>query len=241
LSNKVGERSVAVHVEIWSDIACPWCYIGKRRFEAALAGYEHRDEVTVTWRSFELDPGAPAQRPHDGATHLAEKYGMTREKALEMQAQMTETAARDGLDFRFDLARGGNTFDAHRVIHLAAAHGKQDAMKERIMRAYLTEGALISDHDTLTRLAVEVGLPAGEVADMLASDGFADAVRDDERTAQQLGIHAVPFFVVDRAIGASGAHPAPALLELLRQARAANPPIAVSAAGESCAVDGSGC
>jgi predicted DsbA family dithiol-disulfide isomerase len=230
-----------MHVEIWSDIACPWCYVGKRRFEAALESFEHRDEVQVTWRSFELDPYAPHEIEVDATTHLAEKYGTTREEAQAMHARMTETAAGEGLEFRFDRARRGNTFDAHRLVHLAADRGRQDAMKERIMRAYLTEGALISDHDTLTRLAVEVGLPAGEVADMLASDGFADAVRDDERTAQQLGIHAVPFFVVDRAIGASGAHPAPALLELLRQARAANPPIAVSAAGESCAVDGSGC
>ena len=229
-----------MHVEIWSDIACPWCYIGKRRFEAALAGYEHRDEVAVTWRSFELDPGAPAERPHDGATHLAEKYGMTRERALEMQAQMTENAARDGLDFRFDLARGGNTFDAHRVIHLAAAHGKQDAMQERIMHAYLTEGELISDHATLERLALELGLPADDVQAVLGGDRFAAEVRDDQRTAAQLGIRAVPCFVVDRAIGASGAHPPAQLAELLRQARAAGPPIAVATGGETCAVDGSG-
>jgi predicted DsbA family dithiol-disulfide isomerase len=230
-----------VHVEIWSDIACPWCYVGKRRFEAALASYEHRDEVQVTWRSFELDPHAPAEREHDGATHLAEKYGTTRDEALAMHAQMAETAARDGLDFRFDRARGGNTFDAHRVLHLARAHGLQDAMKERIMRAYLTEGELVSDHDVLTRLAVEVGLPQDEVVDALASDRFAAEVRDDERTAQSLGISAVPFFVVDRAMGASGAHPPEQLAELLRQARAANPPIAVIAGGDTCAVDGSGC
>ena len=230
-----------MHVEIWSDIACPWCYVGKRRFEAALASYEHRDEVQVTWRSFELDPYAPHENEHDAATHLAEKYGTTREEALAMHARMTEAAAGDGLEFRFDIARRGNTFDAHRLVHLAAAHGLQDAMKERIMRAYLTEGELISDHDTLARLAADVGLPAGEVADALAGGRFADEVRADERTAQQLGIHAVPFFVVDRAIGASGAHPPEALLELLRQARAANPPIAVAASGETCAVDGSGC
>jgi predicted DsbA family dithiol-disulfide isomerase len=230
-----------MHVEIWSDIACPWCYVGKRRFEAALESYEHRDEVQVTWRSFELDPHAPHEIDVDATTHLAQKYGTTREEAEGMHARMTETAAGEGLEFRFDKARRGNTFDAHRVSHLAAAHGLQEEMTERIMRAYLTEGELISDHDTLTRLAAEIGLPAGEVADALASDAFADAVRDDERTAQQLGIHAVPFFVVDRAIGASGAHPATALVELLRQARAANPPIAVSVADETCAVDGSDC
>ena len=230
-----------MHVEIWSDIACPWCYVGKRRFEAALASYEHRDEVQVTWRSFELDPSAPREREHDGATHLAEKYGTSREEALAMHQRMTDTAARDGLEFRFDLARGGNTFDAHRLLHLAAAHGEQDAMKERIMRAYLTEGELISDHAVLERLALEVGLPQDEVRDALATDRFAADVRDDERTAQSLGIHAVPFFVVDRAMGASGAHPPEALVELLRQARAANPPIPVAARGDTCAVDGSGC
>ena len=230
-----------MHVEIWSDIACPWCYVGKRRFEAALAAYEHRDEVTVTWRSFELDPAAPAERPVDGATHLAEKYGTTRDEALAMQARMTEAAAGDGLDFRFDIARGGNTFDAHRLIHLAAAHGAQDAMKERLMRAYLTEGELISDSATLERLALEVGLPQDEVRDVLSGDRYAAEVRDDERAAARLGIHAVPFFVVDRAIGAAGAHPPAQLVELLRQARAQHPPIAVTTAGDACDIDGSGC
>jgi predicted DsbA family dithiol-disulfide isomerase len=230
-----------MHVEIWSDIACPWCYVGKRRFEAALESYEHRDEVHVTWRSFELDPHAPPERGKDYATHLADKYGMTREEALAAHDRMTETAAGDGLEFHFDRVRGGNTFDAHRIVHLAHAHGLQDAMKERIMRAYLTEGELISDHDVLTRLALDVGLPEDEVRDTLATGRFTADVRGDERTAQQLGINAVPFFVVDRAIGASGAHPPAQLAELLRQARAANPPIAVAGGGETCAADGSGC
>lgn len=229
-----------MHVEIWSDIACPWCYIGKRRFESALAAYEHRGEVAITWRSFELDPHAPPQRDEDGTTHLAQKYGTSREEAVAMQDRMTDTAAADGLEFRFDIARGGNTFDAHRILHLAAAHGAQDAMKERIMRAYLSEGELISDRATLERLGLEVGLPGEELRDVLSSDRYAAEVRDDERTAAQLGISAVPFFVVDRAIGAAGAHPPEQLLELLRQARAANPPAAV-AAGETCAADGRGC
>ncbi len=229
-----------MHVEIWSDIACPWCYVGKRRFEAALAGYEHRDEVTVTWRSFELDPQAPRQRDQDGAAHLAEKYGTTRAEAIAMQERMAAAAKRDGLDFRFDIARGGNTFDAHRVLHLAAAGGVQDEMKERLMRGYLSEGELIADHATLERLAVEVGLPAGEVRDVLSTDRYAAEVRDDERTAARMGISAVPFFVVDRAIGASGAHPPEALAELLRQARERNPPISVTASSDTCAADGSG-
>jgi len=228
-----------VHVEIWSDIACPWCYVGKRRFEAALERFEHRDEVTVTWRSFELDPAAPAARPHDGATHLAEKYGTTVEQARAMQDNMTRVAAAEGLDFRFDRIRLGSTFDAHRLVHLAAAHGRQDAMKERLMRAYLTEGELMSDHATLRRLAAEAGMPAGDVADLLATDRFTDAVREDERTAAQLGITAVPFFVVDRAMGISGAHEPDLLLKMLRKGWDARPPaLSVVAEGATCGPDG---
>ncbi len=223
-----------MHVEIWSDIACPWCYVGKRRFEAALAGFEAPDQVRVTWRSFELDPGAPPDRGVDSARHLAGKYGVSRDEALAMHARVTETAAAEGLDFRFDRTRGGNTFDGHRVLHLAAEHGMQDAMKERIMRAYLTEGELISDHAVLERLAGEVGLPREEVRDVLAGERYADAVREDERVAAQLGIRAVPFFVVDRAIGASGAQPPAVLLDLLRQATARQ----ATAEGASCGPDG---
>ena len=227
-----------MEIEIWSDIACPWCYIGKRRFETALAEFEHRDDVRVTWRSFELDPAAPAEREGDRAERLAEKYGMTVEQAREMGRQMTETAAAEGLDFRFDIQRSGTTFDGHRVIHLAGEHDLQDAMKERLLRAYFTEGELMSDHDTLIRLATEVGLDADETRAMLASDRFAAEVRDDERTATQFGISAVPTFVVDRAIGASGAHPPEAMLQLLHQGWERSQPVPVIAGGESCDVDG---
>jgi predicted DsbA family dithiol-disulfide isomerase len=227
-----------VDVEIWSDIACPWCYIGKRRFEAALAQFEHRDDVRVTWRSFELDPAAPAEREGDRATRLAEKYGMSREQARAMERQMTDTAAGEGLDFRFDIARSGATFDAHRVVHLAAEHGLQDAMKERLLRAYFTEGELMSHRETLIRLAREVGLDEEEVREMLAGDRLAEEVCDDERTAVQFGISAVPTFVLDRAIGASGAHPPEALLELLREGWARREPVAVIAGGEACGPDG---
>ncbi|HEX8159164.1 MAG TPA: DsbA family oxidoreductase [Solirubrobacteraceae bacterium] len=228
-----------MHIEIWSDIACPWCYVGKRRFEAALAAFEHRDDVQVTWRSFELDPHAPPERAQDAAAHLAEKYGTSRAEALAMQQRMTATAADNGLDFRFDIARGGNTFDAHRLLHLAALHGAQDALKERLMRAYLSEGELISDGSVLERLGTEVGLPADEVRDVLASDRFAVEVREDERTASSLGIRAVPFFVIDRAMGASGAHPPEALTDMLRQGWAASHPVMpVIAAGDTCGIDG---
>jgi len=227
-------------IEIWSDIACPWCYVGKRRFEAALAEFEHRDEVTVTWRSFELDPEAPAEREGDRAEHLARKYGMSVEQARAAEQQMTETAAGDGLEFRFDVARAGNTFDGHRLVHLAKAHGVQDAMKERLLRAYFSEGRLVSDHETLVSLAEEVGLPAEEVRATLESDRYADDVREDERTAHSFGISAVPTFVVDRQLGASGAHPPEALLGLLRQGWESRTPAPVLAGpdGESCGVDG---
>ena len=229
-----------MHIEIWSDFACPWCYVGKRRFEAALAGFEHPGDVRVTWRSFELDPGAPPERGGDGAARLAEKYAMTREEALAMQRRMTDVAASEGLAFRLDIARSGNTFDAHRVLHLAAAHGAQDAMKERVMRAYLCDGELICDHAVLQRLALEVGLPSDEIRGVLAGDRYAGDVRADERTAASLGITAVPFFVVDRALGASGAQPPGALLELMRQGwMPAEATAAVVADGASC--DAGGC
>jgi predicted DsbA family dithiol-disulfide isomerase len=203
-------------VEIWSDIACPWCYVGRARFAAALARFEHRDEVTVMWRSFELDPDAPAEREGGHAERIAAKYGRTLEEVAEMDAQLTATAAADGLTIRFSDVRSGNTFDGHRLIHLAAAHGKQDAMKERLFRAYFSEGALISDHATLQALGIEVGLPADEIRELLLTERYAEEVRDDERTAHSAGISAVPCFVIDRKYGASGAQPPETLLEFLQ-------------------------
>ena len=142
---------------------------------------------------------------------------MTIAEARERQQHLVEMAAAEGVTFRFDIARRGSTFDAHRLVHLAAAHGRQDAMKERLLGAYFTEGKLISDHATLVPLAAEVGLAEAEVNEMLAGERYAEEVRDDERTASGLGLTAVPTFVVDRALAASGAHPPDALLGLLRQ------------------------
>jgi predicted DsbA family dithiol-disulfide isomerase len=204
-------------VEIWSDIACPWCYVGKRRFEKALVAFEQRDEVQVLWRSFELDPTAPAERIGDRAARIAEKYGMTVDHARAMEQRMIETAAAEGLDFRFDIARSGSTFDAHRVVHFAQEHGLQDTMKERLLRAHFSEGALVSEHETLVRLAAEVGLREDETREVLAGDRYAAEVHHDERSAEQLGIRSVPTFVIDRALGVSGAQAPPALLELLRR------------------------
>ena len=228
-----------MNVEIWSDIACPWCAVGKRRFERALAEFEHRDDVTVTFRSFELDPDAPPTREGSTAENLAKKYGTSLEQAQAMNTRMTETAAEDGLAFRFDIARGGSTFDAHRLLHLAAAHGRQHELKERLMRGYLGEGELMSDHAALTRLALEAGLPEDEVRDTLATDRYADAVREDEATARGFGISAVPFFVIDRKFGIPGAQPPDVILQALQRAwekAATSLPPAPGCEGDACAV-----
>jgi predicted DsbA family dithiol-disulfide isomerase len=202
----------ALTVEIWSDVVCPWCYVGKRRFEKALGAFEH--EVEVTWRSFELDPGAPREREHSSAEHLARKYGMTVEQAEQTNAQMTALAASEGLEYHLDRTRGGNSFDAHRLIHVAAAHGLQDAMKERLMRAYFTEGEPVGDRETLIRLAADVGLDAREA---LEGEAYADAVHADVELAARIGIRGVPYFVLDRRFGVSGAQPAELLLEALER------------------------
>jgi predicted DsbA family dithiol-disulfide isomerase len=206
-----------MELEIWSDIACPWCYIGKRRMESALSQFEHADELTVTWRSFELDPNAPAEREGELAGHLARKYGMPIEQARESQRGLTEMAEQEGLRFRFDLARGANTFDGHRLVHLAAEHGRQEQMKERLMKAYFTEGKLVSEPETLVAIGLEVGLPAAEIEELLASDRFAEEVRADEAAAGKLGISGVPTFIVDRKVGVTGAQPPELILEMLRQ------------------------
>jgi predicted DsbA family dithiol-disulfide isomerase len=220
-------------VEIWSDIACPWCYIGKRRFEAALSEFEHADDVHVTWRSFELDPEAPREREGDRAERIARKYGRSVEQVKEMEQHLLAQAAGDGLEFNLGISRSGTTFDGHRMIHLAERHGLQDAMKERLLRAYFTEGKLIGDHDTLIDLAVGVGLPASEVRELLASDLYADEVRADERAALEFGINSVPTFVVDRARGVSGAQSPDLLLNLLRKSWEMRPQVAVVQEGDS--------
>jgi predicted DsbA family dithiol-disulfide isomerase len=228
-----------LRVDIWSDVVCPWCAIGKRRFEAALARFPHKDAVEIAWRAFELDPSAPAVQEGDNATRLARKYGRTREQAVAMMQQVAETAARDGLDFDLVNARSGNTFDAHRVIHLAAEHGVQGAVKERLLRGYMTERLAIGDRDVLVRLASEAGLDAEEVRAMLASDRFAREVREDEDLARKLGISGVPFFVLGGAIGVSGAQPEEVMLRALEQAWASAPEESAGRGeGEVCGTDG---
>jgi predicted DsbA family dithiol-disulfide isomerase len=209
-----------LRVDVWSDIVCPWCYVGKRRLEAALARFAHRDAVEVIWRAFELDPKAPAatepQMPH--AERLARKYGMTVQQAAARTRQLVELAAADGLDFQFDRTRPGNTFHAHRLLHLAAEKGVQDQAKERLLRAYMTEGEAIGDIEVLERLAPEAGLDREEARRVLTSDAYAADVREEEEAAQQIGITGVPFFVIGERYAVSGAQPAEILLRALTQA-----------------------
>jgi predicted DsbA family dithiol-disulfide isomerase len=209
---------VALPVDIWSDIACPWCYIGKRRFEAALERFAHRDEVTVEWHAFELDPNAPRMREGSHDEALAAKLGMSVAEAEAMHRRMTEMAAAEGLEYRFDRVRGGNTFDAHRMIKLAGEHGLAGEMKERLMAAYFTEGIAIGDRDALAELAAEVGVSAAAASTALAGGRYSAEVREDESTARRLGISGVPFFVLGRRYGVSGAQPAELLLEALETA-----------------------
>jgi predicted DsbA family dithiol-disulfide isomerase len=227
-------------VDVWSDIVCPWCAIGKRRLEAALAAFPHHDDVEVVWRAFELDPSAPAVQVGDNVSRLATKYGRSKAEAHAMLRRVTETAAADGLDFRLEQARSGNTFDAHRLLHWAAEHGLQGALKERFFRAYFTEEQAIGERDVLVRLASDVGLDAEQARVVLASDRFATDVREDEGTARKLGISGVPFFVLGGSLGVSGAQPAEVLVRALTQAwdNALEVPGDDDSSGAACGVDG---
>jgi predicted DsbA family dithiol-disulfide isomerase len=229
-----------VKVEVWSDVVCPWCYIGKRHFEAALSEFEHRDGVELVWRSFQLDPGAAAISEGDPVDRLATKYGRSREWALAAQARVTEAAEQAGLEFHLERAHSGNTFDAHRLLHYASTVGRQGALKERLMRGYFTEGESIGDHETLLRLAVEVGLDRDAVQNVLDGSEFGDEVRHDLQDAQELGIRGVPYFVIDRKFGISGAQPAELILTALDKAWTAEHPfemVATATSDQACTDD----
>ncbi|HEX8908323.1 MAG TPA: DsbA family oxidoreductase [Anaeromyxobacteraceae bacterium] len=227
-----------MRVEVWSDIACPWCWIGKRRLEAALARLPEPRGVEVVWRAFELDPASPRVLPAEPyAERLARKYGTGVAEGQAMIDRMTSVAAADGLAYRFDLIRPGNTFDAHRLLHLALERGVQGAVKERFLRGYLSEGEAIGDPEVLCRLAIEAGLSAAEVRRVLASDTYAHAVRADEAEARRLGIDAVPFFVLGGRYGVAGAQPVGVLHEALAHAlHDTLQPIAVG--GQVCGPEG---
>lgn len=212
-----------LRIDVWSDIVCPWCAIGKRRLEQALGNFPHRKDVEVVWRAFELDPSAPRIREEDQATHLAKKYGRSKVQAEAMIQRVADVAAADGLTFDLLHAKSGNTFDGHRLLHLAAQRGVQGALKDRLFRAYMTERLPIGDHDVLARLAAEAGLDAAEARETLASDRYASEVRDEESAARAIGITGVPFFVFGGRLAVSGAQPAEVLSRALEEAWAQAP------------------
>lgn len=208
-----------MQVEVWSDVVCPWCYIGKRRFEAALREFPH--PVEVAWRSYELDPNAPRVRPDDvsQAERLAKKYMTSLPQAQQMIDRVVEVGRGEALELRLNHAKTGNTFDAHRLLHLARERGIQGAVKERFFRGYMTEGEAIGEPETLARLATDAGLDEQDARSVLGSNAFAAEVRADETRARELGISGVPFFVIGR-FAVSGAQPAGHLLGALQRAQA---------------------
>ena len=210
-----------IQVEIWSDVVCPWCYIGKRRFETALERSAMRGDVNVTWRSFQLNPQHPRglRRRHD--EYLAVKTGRSVADVKLMDERVTALAAAEGLAYDFERYTVVNTFDAHRVAHLAADHGLGDAIQERLLHAQLVEGEILDEGETLVRLAGEVGVATADVEAVLAGDAYGAEVEDDMRTGIALGLTGVPFFVFDRSIGVSGAQPAEVLVQALEMAREA--------------------
>ncbi|HYP75689.1 MAG TPA: DsbA family oxidoreductase [Polyangiaceae bacterium] len=230
----------SLKLEIWSDIACPWCYVGKRRLEGALKRFPHAGEIELTWRAFELDPSAPRERPRD-VSHvefIARKYGMPLAQAQKSTDHLVQLARAEGLSFDFQNIRSGNTFDAHRLVHLGHERGLQDAVQERLMKAYFEQGELMSDHGTLLRLASEAGLDAQEATDVLAGDTYAAAVRAEEAEARELGISGVPCFVFDRRFAVSGAQSSEVMLNALTQAWSERAPASALAEGAVCGPDG---
>ena len=213
-------------VEIWSDVVCPWCYIGKRRFESALKRLGDHADVEVTWRSFQLNPEQPRGRRQSHDEYLAEKLGGSLQQVRVLNERVTALAAAEGLDYDFERYQVINTWDAHRVAHLGKELGLGDPIQERFLGGQLVEGEVLDDPDTLVRLAGEVGVPAEEVWDVLATDRYADEVAADIRTARELGIGGVPFFVIDRRYGVSGAQTPEVFVQALETARRDAEPVA---------------
>ena len=205
-------------VEIWSDVMCPFCYIGKRRFEEALAQFNSADEVEIVWKSYQLNPDLKTDPSINIHQYLADAKGWHLDQARQMNQQVTEMAESVGLTYDFDRAIVANSFDAHRLSHLAAQHGLGNAAEEALFKAYFTEGKNIADKETLIELGESIGLAAADVKQMLSTDAFADAVKHDIAEAQQLGVRGVPFFVFDRKFAVSGAQPTEVFLQTLEKA-----------------------
>ena len=229
-------------IEIWSDVVCPWCYIGKRRIENALAEFAHADEVEVHWRSYLLDPGAPTEPTENASDMIARKYGQSPAGAQQMQDRVEAVAAEAGLIYRLSETLHLNTVDAHRLIHLAHQQGGNDlqgSVKEALLAAYFTEARNVADHAVLREVGVAAGLDAVRVDEVLGSREFELDVHADIEQAQAYGATGVPFFVIDQLYGVSGAQPAEAFTQVLERAWSeSHPLVEVLATGEECGPDG---
>ena len=231
-----------MRIEVWSDVVCPWCYIGKRHLERALEGFEHRDDVEVVYRSFELDPTAPEVPVETTVESLAKKFGTDVAGARELMARADGVAAAAGLEFHHADAAHGRTVDAHRLLHLALAQGgssRQGELKEALLAAYFTRGESMADHDVLRKVAVDAGLDPGRVDEVLAADEYADAVHADIAQARAYGANGVPFFVVDEKFAVSGAQPTEVFSQLLDRAWSESHPVIELVGGaDACGPDG---
>ncbi len=205
-------------IEIWSDVMCPFCYIGKRKIENALNDFPNKEKVEIEWKSFQLDPTTKSQPGKSTYDYLAEKYGRDRQWSLEMHENVTNQAKAEGLEYNFDKAIIANSFDAHRLSHLAKKCGKGNDLEELIFKAYFTEGKDVSEVETLVELGKNVGLDETEIRNMLVSNQFKEAVQNDIIGAQQIGVRGVPFFVLDRKYAISGAQPDEVFSETLEKA-----------------------
>ncbi len=208
-----------MNIEVWSDVACPFCYIGKRHLEKAIEQLGMQKEVSITWKSFQLDPSAALTTDKSIYELLATKYGRDIQWAKEMNQNIIKTAAEVGLAYDIDGIKPTNSFDSHRLIHLAKSEGKQDEMKEALLAAYFVEGKHTGDKKTLAEIAASVGLNAKRVEEVLNSNEFEEAVHADIAQAQQYGISGVPFFVINKKYGISGAQPIPHFVETLNKIR----------------------
>ena len=228
-------------IEIWSDVVCPWCYIGKRRLEQALASSPAGRDVDIVYRSFQLDPSAPTEPTQTVAEHLGEKYGGGPEAGRQMVDRTESVAAEVGLPFRLAEAKRANTFDAHRLLHLALAESPdvQARLKEHLLAAYFLRAQNVADHQVLLAAATEVGIDEVAAKEVLAGDAYADAVEHDIREAAALGATGVPFFVVDRKYGVSGAQPVEVFTQVLDRAwQEARPALDVVGGDDACGPDG---
>ncbi|MFE3871276.1 DsbA family protein [Flavobacterium sp. ZS1P70] len=205
-------------VQIWSDIMCPFCYIGKRRMEEALQNFEHKEDVEIEWKSYQLDASFVASPEDNMVEHLAEKYRKDNDWAQNMLDNMTQNAKTAGLDFHFEKAILANSFNAHRLLHLAKKYNLANDLEELLFKAYLTEGKNVNDLATLSKLGIEVGLDAEAIAQVLNSDTYGTEVQKDQEEANAIGVQGVPFFVLDNKYAISGAQPASTFLETLQKA-----------------------